>query len=274
MTALYTPLHLLGTAGSAPGACTIVAGSVTATALTFAHARPSPLGTYLTTRVFYQRAGGALVEHGTVSTDTNVTITGLDAGYHYVLACVTEAAGGVRGPVVLLHMVTRSAPLVPDYLEYNAQRSIVYVLTNAAIVAAPIQEQGYRAPADGIEEWLTFEMLDSGQRRSRAGVHLGMVLFQVGCFSVGAKDRADKQSAAPWRLAGAVRAALEKKTIGVLDFDTSGLSRVANLQIQEAQAAYNPDREQLSAGGGLSVPGDTGVHYVVVSFAAMLTRRS
>ena len=69
-----------------------------------------------------------------------------------------------------------------DLIEYNVLRSLVATLSAASVVTAPIQEQGVRAPAAGIEEWVCFDLIEIPRRRNRQNVYLAKAFFQIGCY--------------------------------------------------------------------------------------------
>lgn len=148
--------------------------------------------------------------------------------------------------------------MIDALLEHRIGLSIAQEV-RGALGETLVQVQGNRAAVgESVEEWAAVDVLSIPRVPSRRGVWVGRVLFQVACFSRLGPAREDGQTGAPWKLAAAARAGIEKRGLAVKSYDTDAAT-IAALSVGEASMTY------------LAEDGDDHVHGVIVSFRGTLT---
>lgn len=203
--------------------------------------------------------GNGAVATLVVTTAGTYTITGLtnDESYHFT-ARAKDSAGNWSGRSKTVMATPRAATPVGDDLEHYVGLSVAKQLTDAAVTSV-IQLQGYRDPVnESVDEWLAVDVLACRRSRSRKGVWLGRVEFQVACLARQAPQQASLKRNVPWKLASDVREALEKADVAVKKYgDGAGEAEVARLSVDEGESEYRESEEN--------------VHVVVVSFSGQLS---
>lgn len=154
-------------------------------------------------------------------------------------------------------------PVADVLLERYVHRAIVAAV-KAALPSTLVLEVGMRRnkPETGPSEWVSVDPLAFEPFDSRRDTYDGTELFQVACFARYAEANGGELDA-PQRLAGAVRAALEKQDIVVKKVGESVETFLGTLKLRAAGRQYLGE-------GAIGIDYPANVHAVILTFRGTL----
>lgn len=153
-------------------------------------------------------------------------------------------------------------------------RQILESAVTAESLTLPLQLPGTRfgEADDDTEQWMAYYVLEFQSISQRSTQTLVRTMLQVSFFSRFSEDRADKDTSAPWSLAGAICNRIGKKHHQVKDYDSGSPTEQAMLFLPEPKLTYQDESRQFQPPNGSSKP--INIHAVVATFDGILRRGS
>ena len=159
-------------------------------------------------------------------------------------------------------------PLLPHYVNLTLRKAVRDVCQANSLI---LKEPGTHQEAEGLDEWVVYWPMWDTEKNVRRGAFLNEFMFQLSCHALLAEHHSQRDTAAPFRVAGLVQMALRNGRYDIKNYGVKPEVVLGGLRIHGGQQQYVPYRNLTFRGeGNFALEQGTNTHTVAVTFTALV----